>query len=115
MSTEMHPQVAEALRQAELFQSALEGQMHARKTETFTASDEAESVEVTLDGRLCMTGLLIEDGLLRLGSDAVEERINEALRNAQAAATEAMDADQARLIESLAGIAGSLKETLGLD
>ncbi|OCB22704.1 DNA-binding protein [Mycobacterium malmoense] len=114
MTVEMHPQVAEALRQAQLFQSALEDQQHRTNTETFTATDGSETVEATLNARLCLTGLHIEDGLLRLGADAVEERINEAIGNAQAAATAAIDAEQDRLIELVTGIAGSLKESFGL-
>ena len=112
MTIEMHPQVAEALRQAQLFQSALEDQQHRTNTETFTATDEDKTVEVTLNARLCLTGLYIEDGLLRLGAETVEQRVNEALLNAQAAATAAIDAEQERLIESVAGIAGELQETL---
>ncbi len=114
MTTEMHPQVAEALRHAQQFQSALEDQQHRTNTESFTATDESETVEVTLNARLCMTGLHIEDGLLRLGADTVEQRINEAIGNAQAAATAAIDAEHEQLIEMVAGIAGSLKQTLGL-
>ncbi|OBF13492.1 MULTISPECIES: YbaB/EbfC family nucleoid-associated protein [unclassified Mycobacterium] len=114
MTVEMHPQVAEAMRQARLFQSALEDQQHRRDTETFSATDESETVEVTLNARLCLTGLHIEDGLLRLGAETVMERINEAIGHAQAAATEEIDAEHERLIELVAGIAGSLKETLGL-
>ncbi len=114
MTIEMHPQVAEALRQAQQFQSALEDQQHRTDTELFTATDESESVEVILNARLCLTGLHIEEGLLRLGADTVEQRINEAIGNAQAAATEAIDAEHERLIELAVGIAGSLKETFGL-
>jgi DNA-binding protein YbaB len=114
MTIEMHPQVAEALRQAQQVQSALEDQQHRTQTETFTATDESETVEATLNARLCLTGLHIEDGLLRLGADTVEQRVNEAVANAKAAATAAIDAEHEQLIELVAGIAGSLKETLGL-
>jgi len=114
MSIEMHPQVAEALRQAQRFQSALEDQMHRTKTESFNATDEAESVQVTLNARYSLTGLYIEEGLLRLGADTVQQRINEALLNARAAATEAIGAEDDQLIESLADIVGSLKKTLGV-
>lgn len=114
MTVEMHPQVAEALRHAQQIQSALEDQQHRTNTESFTATDESETVEVTLNARLCLTDLHIEDGLLRLGADTVEQRINEAVANAQATATAAIDAEHERLIEMVAGIAGSLKETLGL-
>ncbi|MGD1172714.1 YbaB/EbfC family nucleoid-associated protein [Mycobacterium seoulense] len=114
MTIDMHPQVAEALRQAQRFQSALEDQQYRTNTESFSATDESETVEATLNARLCLTGLQIEDGLLRLGADTVEQRINEAIGNAQAVATDAIDAEHERLIELAAGIAGSLKETFGL-
>lgn len=114
MTIEMHPQVAEALRQAQRFQSALEDQQYRTNTESFSATDESETVEATLNARLCLTGLHIEDGVLRLGADTVEQRINEAIASAQAAATAAIDAEHERLIELAAGIAGSLKETFGL-
>jgi DNA-binding protein YbaB len=112
MTTEMHPQVAEALRQAQLFQSALEDQMHRTETESFTATDEAKSVQVSVNARSCLNGLYIEDGLLRLGVETVQQRIGEALLNARAAATAGNEAAEERLAESLAGIVGSLKETL---
>jgi len=115
MTNAMHPQVAEALRQAELFQSALEGQLHAGKEQTYTGTDEAKTVAATVDGRLVLIGLEFEDGLLRQDAETVEQHINEALQNAQAAATEATDADHDRLVESLSEIADSLKKTLGLD
>ncbi len=102
MTAEMHPQVAEALRLAQRFESALDDQMHRTNTQSFTATDEAKSVEVTLNGRRWLTGLYIDDGLTRLGAETVEQRVNEALRNAEAAAGEAIAADQARLKESMA-------------
>ncbi|MGF2943967.1 YbaB/EbfC family nucleoid-associated protein [Mycobacterium sp. Lab-001] len=114
MTTEIHPQVAEALRHAERFQSALEDQLHRSSSETYTATDESGTVEVTLNGQRRLAHIRIEDGLLRLGAEAVEQRINEALRNAVAAALAAGEAEHERLIASLASIAESLQETLGL-
>lgn len=95
--------MAEALRQAQRFQSALEDQQYRTNTESFSATDESETVEATLNARLCLTGLQIDDGLLRLGADTVEQRINEAIGNAQAVATDAIDAEHERLIELAAG------------
>jgi DNA-binding protein YbaB len=114
MTTEMHPQVAEALRQAQLFQSALEDQMNRTNTESNTGTDEAKTVTVTVNGNRFLTGLDIEEGLLRLGAETVEQRINEAIGNALAAATEASEADGQRLIESLANITDSLVKGLDL-
>ncbi|SPM43463.1 DNA-binding protein [Mycobacterium numidiamassiliense] len=114
MTAQIHPQVAEALRQAQQFQSTLDDHLHRADTDTVTATDETESVEVTLDGHGWLAGLVIEPGLLRLGAEAVEERINDAMRNAKAAAAASSDADEERLVASLAEITGSLNNIFGL-
>ncbi|MGX9669874.1 YbaB/EbfC family nucleoid-associated protein [Mycobacterium sp. HM-7] len=101
---EMHPEVAAVLQQAQRLQSVMDEQLAKMNTESFTATDEAKTVEVTLNGHHWLTDLFIEDGLLRLGADTVEARINEALGNATAKATEAIDADRARLNELVAEI-----------
>jgi len=114
MSTEMHPQAAEALRQVRRFASALEDQMHWTKTESFTGTDEADTVEATVDGRHRLTGLHIDDSLPRLGAKTVEQRVNEAVHNAHAAATAAVAAENDQLMAGLADIAGSLQKMMGL-
>ena len=48
----MHPQVAAVLKQAQRLQSIVDDQLHKMNSETFTATDEAETVEVTLTGVL---------------------------------------------------------------
>ncbi|MEE6139467.1 YbaB/EbfC family nucleoid-associated protein [Mycobacterium sp. 050128] len=114
MTAPMHPQVADALQLAQQFQSILDDHIHRTNTDTFTVSDETETVKVTVDAHLVLTHLSIEPGLLRLGAEAVEERINDALRKAEAAATAAGDADDERLVASLADVTGSLHSILGL-
>ncbi|MEE3067353.1 MAG: YbaB/EbfC family nucleoid-associated protein [Actinomycetota bacterium] len=114
MTAQMHPQVAEALRQAQQFQSIIDDHIHRTNTDAYTVTDETETVEVTVDGHLVLTDLTIEPGLLRLGAEAVEQRINDALRRAEAAATAAGDADDERLVASLAEVTGSLNSLLGL-
>lgn len=110
---EMHPEVAAVLQQAQRLQSVMDEQLAKMNTESFTATDEAKTVEVTLNGHHWLTDLFIEDGLLRLGADAVEARINEALGNATAKATETIDADRARLNELVAEItAGNPRDEL---
>jgi hypothetical protein len=69
---------------------------------------------VTLNAHLVLIDLTLEPGLLRLGAEAVEQRINDALRKAEAAATAANDAEEERLVASLAEITGSLSSVLGL-
>lgn len=94
MTGDMHPQVAAVLRQAQQLQSIMDDQLHKMKTETFSATDESETVEVTLDGHHRLAGVFIEDGLLRLGAGAVSQRLNEALQKATEAATESIEADR---------------------
>jgi DNA-binding protein YbaB len=114
MTSEMHPQAAEALQQMQRFQSALEDQIDRANTESSTGTDEAKTVEVTVDGYRHLTGVHLEDGLLRLGAETVQQRINEAIQNAKAAATVASEAASQRLIESLDDITGSLIKVLDL-
>lgn len=110
---EMHPEVAAVLQQAQRLQSVMDEQLAKMNTESFTATDEAKTVEVTLNGHHWLTDLFIEDGLLRLGADTVEARINEALGNATAKATESIDADRAKLNELVAEItAGNPRDEL---
>ncbi|MDR3663299.1 MAG: YbaB/EbfC family nucleoid-associated protein [Mycobacterium sp.] len=107
----MHPQVAAVLQQAQRLQSIMDEQLAKMNTETFTATDEAKTVEVTLNGHHWLTDLFIEDGLLRLGSDTVEARINEALGKATAKATESIQADRERLNELVAEITAAAPPT----
>jgi DNA-binding protein YbaB len=100
----------EMLRQLQRFSSTIEDQQHRMETASFTATDEDKTVEVTLDGRNRVTGLFIENGLLRLGPETVTRRLNEALANAQAEATTANEADQEQLVTSLVGIADELQK-----
>jgi DNA-binding protein YbaB len=107
VSEDMHPQVAAVLEQAQRLQAVMDEQLHKMNTQTFTATDEAESVEVTLNGHHHLTNVFIEDGLLRLGAHEVEQRLNEALQNATLAATESIDADRERIDSLVAEITGT--------
>jgi DNA-binding protein YbaB len=103
----MHPQVAAVLAQAQQLQSIMDEQLHKMNSQTFTASDETETVEVTLDGHHHLTGVHIEDGLLRHGAHVVEHRLNEALQNAAEAATAAIEADRERIDAQVAELTES--------
>lgn len=88
MSMEFEPHVARALSVAARFQSALDSQLNQMNNKSFRAFDQTKTVEVSINGHQWLTGLRIEDGLLKeLGAEMVGTRINEALRNAQNAAT----------------------------
>ncbi|WP_422749933.1 YbaB/EbfC family nucleoid-associated protein [Mycobacterium sp. WMMD1722] len=93
----MHPAVAAVLRQARELQSIMDAQLQKMNSDTFVGSDESGTVEVTLDGHHQLTDVYIEEGLLRHGAQTVAARLNEALQNATAAATAAIEADRERI------------------
>jgi DNA-binding protein YbaB len=104
VTAEIHPQVAAILQQAQRLVSIMDDQLHKMKSEKFTATDKSKTVEVTLNGHHWLTDVFIEDGLLRLGADAVAQRLNEALRNATTQATASIEADWERLDATIAEI-----------
>lgn len=110
MSDDMHPQVAAVLKQAQRLQSLMDDQLTKMNTESFTATDESETVEVTLNGHHWLTGVFIQDGLLRLGAEAVEGRINEALQKAATKASASIDADRERIDAVVAEITSDLSD-----
>lgn len=114
MTDATHPPVAEALRQMRRLQSALLTEQQRMSTASFTGTDIEGTVEVTLDWRHWLTGLRIEDGLLRLGTEILEQRISDALRDAEATALASAEADQQRLIASVTDIAEELRKGLGV-
>lgn len=97
MTEELHPQVAAVLRHGEQLQSIMDDQLHKMNSQTFVATDESETVEVTLDGHQQLTNIHIDDGLLRLGAATVEQRVNEALQKATATAISSIEADRERI------------------
>jgi DNA-binding protein YbaB len=111
VSEEMHPQVAAVLAQAQRLQSVMDDQLAKMNTQTFTASDETETVEVTLNGHSWLTDVFIEDGLLRLGAETVQARVNEALQKAMEEATSSLDADRERIDSMVADITGDGDES----
>ncbi|MEI7716790.1 MAG: YbaB/EbfC family nucleoid-associated protein [Mycobacterium sp.] len=105
MSIESQQQIPDVVNHLERLNELLEGQMRWINAQSFTATDEAKTVEVTLDGHLDLVGLEIEDGLLRLGAETVQQRINEALLRAQAGVTEGFTGQHEQLIDSMSDIA----------
>ena len=106
MSDDMHPEVSAVLAQAQHLQSVMDEQLRKMNTETFTATDESKTVEVTLNGHHWLTDVFIEDGLLRLGAETVAARVNEALQRAAAQATASIDEDRERIDALVAEITG---------
>jgi len=119
LTANLHPEIpqivdgqpgAALLREAQRLRSAWDDHRHHQRTASFTGTDEDKTVEATVNGNLQLTGLRIEDGLLRLGTEAVGQRINEALRNAGAAATGAVGAEQEKLLAELGFTAEVMKQ-----
>jgi DNA-binding protein YbaB len=108
----MHPEVAAVLRQAQRLQALMDDQLAKMEGEAFTATDEARTVEVTLNGHHWLTDVFIEEGLLRLGADTVAARINEALQNAGARATASIEADRERIDAAVAEITEELDDSV---
>ena len=102
---DMEPHVAAALALAARFQQALEGTLNQMNTGAFRGTDEAETVEVTINGHQWLTGVRIDDGLIKeLGAEAVGARVNEALQKAQSAASQYNAAAGEQLTAALAAI-----------
>ncbi|MCG7581674.1 YbaB/EbfC family nucleoid-associated protein [Mycolicibacterium sp. OfavD-34-C] len=110
MTDDMHPEVAAVLRQAKRLQSLMDEQLDKMANETFTASDDTETVEVTLNGHHLLTDVYIQDGLLRLGAEVVERRVNEALQKANEAASASIDADRERIDAVVAEITAEMPD-----
>jgi DNA-binding protein YbaB len=110
MADDMHPEVAAVLKQAQRLQALMDEQLSKMDSESFTATDESETVEVTLNGHHWLKDVFIEDGLLRLGANTVEQRLNEALQNATADATASIDADRERLDAVVAEITADMTD-----
>jgi DNA-binding protein YbaB len=110
-----HPQATAVMDEFKKFSDVLEGALKQRGTGSFTAKDESETVEVVINGDLCVSQLHIEDGLLRLGAETVQERINEALMRATAEASASIEASQVETFEKLTQIVDSLQKITGED
>ena len=110
MTDDMHPEVAAVLKQARRLQSLMDEQLDKMASDSFTASDEGETVEVTLNGHHWLKDVYIQDGLLRLGAETVEHRVNEALQKASAEATASIDADRERLDAVVAEITAEVSD-----
>lgn len=108
MIDDMHPEVAAVLRQAQRLQSVMDEQLAKMNSDSFTATDEGETVEVTLNGHQWLTDVFINDGLLRLGAETVQNRVNEALQNATAMAAESIAADRERIDAAVAEITAEM-------
>jgi DNA-binding protein YbaB len=113
MNPEIDARPTEALEQLHQFVSVLEEEERRASTHSFSATDETGTVTAVVNGNRWLTGLRIEPGLLRLGANTVQQRIGEALSNAQTAALGDTEAQDQQFEESLAAIAKMMQQQLG--
>lgn len=111
MTDDMHPEVAAVLKQARRIQSLMDEQLDKMAGDSFTAADDGETVEVTLNGHHWLKDVRIQDGLLRLGAETVEQRLNEALQRANEEASATIEADRERIESVVAEIAAEVADT----
>lgn len=105
MDTELEPHVAAALALAGRFQQALEGTLNQMNSGNFRGTDEDETVEVTINGHQWLTGVRINEGLIKeVGAEVVGARVNEALHNAQQSASQYNSAAGEQLTAALAAM-----------
>lgn len=103
---DMHPEVAAILREAKRLEDVLEDRLHQIRTGRFTASDEARTVEVTLDGQHRLIDVFITEGALRKGISAIETAVNEALLKANGDVDASATAASAKINAVVADITG---------
>jgi DNA-binding protein YbaB len=113
MNAEIDARATEVLQQMQQFVDLVDGEEHLANTQSFSATDAAGTVTAVVDGNRWLTGLRIEPGLLRLGANTVQQRIGEALSNAQTAALGDTEAQDQQFEESLAAIAKMMQQQLG--
>jgi DNA-binding protein YbaB len=111
------PQIGEGqpgaalLAEADELRSALDDHRHFLKNAQFEGTDEAKTVAVMITADYRLTFVQIQDGLIRLGADAVAQRLNEACDKAGAAAAEAVEAKEDKLVETL-GLTAAVMENV---
>ncbi|UXA18242.1 YbaB/EbfC family nucleoid-associated protein [Mycobacterium sp. SMC-4] len=110
MTDDMHPEVAAVLKQARRLQSLMDDQLEKMASDSFSGSDEDETIKVTLNGHHWIKDVHIRDGLLRLGAETVEDRVNEALHQANHEASASIDADRERIDAVVAEITSDLSD-----
>lgn len=106
LPSDIHPEVAAILREAKRLEDVLEERLHQIRTGRFTASDEAGTVEVTLDGQHRIVDVFIAEGALRKGISAVQSALNEALFIANDEVDASASAASVKINEVVAEITG---------
>jgi DNA-binding protein YbaB len=110
---EPHPQATAALDEFKKLNDVLENALKQKGTGSFSATDQTKTVEVVINGDMVVTQVHIEDGLLRLGAETVQDRINEALIMAQADATASIDEMAGATFEAMAEMINSMQKIVG--
>lgn len=106
MSDPAHPQIGRMIEQFQAVITLLDEQVRRMQRVAIVVSDQTGTVEVTMNGHLRLTGLVIDSGILALGAQEVTRRINEAISEATEFADEWADEDivdlETRVADALA-------------
>ncbi|RFZ61961.1 hypothetical protein DE4576_05365 [Mycobacterium marinum] len=108
----LDPTAAHLLAGLTQFHTALQNRFHQMNAGNFKASDNTHTVQVTLNGYNWLTGIRIQDGLLKqLGSQGVAHRVNQALHNAKQAVHAYDNAANHTLATTLATLSAAINQT----
>ena len=91
-----HPVVTEYLNLADAVTAEFDHYIHLLSTLTTTASDDTNTVAVTIDPNGAITDIWIKPGAKHLGAETINKRLNQALNKATTTVTDAkaaIDAD----------------------
>ncbi|OBH14055.1 YbaB/EbfC family nucleoid-associated protein [Mycobacterium sp. E1747] len=106
MSDQAHPQIGRMIEEFRAVISLLDEQVRRMQRVAIVVSDQTGTVEVTMNGHLRLTGLVIDPDIMALGAQEVTKRINEAVCEATEFADEWADEDlvdlEARVADALA-------------
>ncbi len=111
MSGPHHPEIARMVRHFDSVRSLLDEQVARMHAESFVASDQTGTVEVTVDGYLRLVDLHLDPRIVNLGAQEVATRINEALSAATQFASDCVAADVDDLEGRVADVLATMEES----
>lgn len=110
MSDPAHPQIGRMIEQFRAVISLLDEQVRRMQRVAIVVSDQTGTVEVTMNGHLRLTGLVIAPEIMALGAQEVTKRINEAVCEAAEFTDEWVDEDLVELETRVADALAKLRD-----
>jgi DNA-binding protein YbaB len=108
LSSPQRPEIARKFRELDGVRALLDDQLARMHAESFVATDEAGTVEVTVNGIQRLVDLRFDPRILNLGAQEATARINEALHAATQFARDCVAADvdelKSRVADAVAAI-----------